>query len=153
METIKVEQLRKVFYKKINAAPRWEQFYTMPAIIQKCLNTKSLAGMNKAEYQYIQGSVRNQITPLMASELKEQGRFLVAVKRPNKLVMYGFTRERDKILNYISRRSLRDRNIVKRTAEIIEIGNGLMDLRGYDKIDNKSIAQEEKQLFIDYKKN
>ena len=151
METIKAEQLKKIFYKKTNMAPRWEQFYTMPAIIQKCLNAKSLEGISKADYQYIQGSARNQIFPIMASELKEQGRFLVAIKRPNKLVMYGFTRERDKILNYVARRSLRDRNIVTKTAEIIEIGNGLMDLLGYEKIDMQAIAAKEKQLMINYK--
>ena len=107
--------------------------------------------MSRPDYQYLTNKTRSHLYNIMRIEIAEQGRFLVAVKRPKEKVTYGFTRERDKILNYIARRSLRDRNLLRQTKEILELGNSLMEHLGCEQIDSKAIHQKEKQLMIDYK--
>jgi phosphopantothenoylcysteine synthetase/decarboxylase len=151
MEAIKADKVRSVFYKGNTNRPNWESFKTIEQIARK-VTGKNLPSKKtaKPEREYILHLVRSHIYALMDQELTQQGRFIVAVKRPREQVVYGFTRERDKIINYIARRKKRDLNIANHTNEINEMANTLMRFIKEEKIDHSSIEEEMRRIKIEY---
>jgi len=122
MQAVKTDKVRKVFYKDGTERPKWKMFD-----LDEIMDLAELVvPNNKYEIMYVKNILRQVIYSIMDYEKNQHGRLLISVKHSGKPVIYGFTKKKEYLLNFVQRTQQRMINQKKKLKENGMVVKGLL---------------------------